>query len=153
MLPKSHLAALQASVYPKKAPVRPKDDAQVKEIVLAKVAAGLSPSAAAKSAGLRLSELKLLAQEDEAFAKDITDAYDQGSDYLEDLALVRAHESDTVLLKLLEARRPEKFSNKRLVNAGVKIVINSLSSKPDEQIQSGSTQIQIEGQAVEVEEA
>jgi hypothetical protein len=123
------------------------------EIILNKVAAGLSPTSAARAAGLKIHELRVLIAQYPGFEKEMQDAYDQGSDYLEDLALVRAHESDAVLLKLLEARRPEKFSNKRLVNAGVKIVINSLRSDGNGQpLPEGTPQVQIEGELVEEEQ-
>ena len=111
------------------------------QVIIEHVARGLSPSAARRQAGISKQVFDRLCEDVEGFLQSLQDAYDQGSDYLEDLALLRAHENDLVLLKLLEARRPEKFSNKRQINAGVKVVINSLASQP-QQIEATVTQIE-----------
>jgi hypothetical protein len=129
MLPKTHLEKLTETVYPTKRPKRTISVDTKKELILAKVAQGLSPSSAANAVGVKPRELKEMAVADETFSIAMADSYDQGTDYLEDLALLRAHNSDAVLIKLLEARRPEKFSNKRLITNNVKVVIQSYSSK------------------------
>lgn len=48
-------------------------------------------------------------REDAGFAERVSWAIREKGDYLEDLAFVRAHENDSVLMKLLEAERSEKF--------------------------------------------
>jgi hypothetical protein len=139
MLPKTHLEKLTETVYPPAIIKKPMKDETKKELILIKVAQGLSPSAAASSIGTNYRALRALLAEDEDFAVAIAESYDQGTDYLEDLALLRAHSSDAVLIKLLEARRPEKFSNKRLITNNVKVVIQSHSSKPPVTIDQTAT--------------
>ena len=129
MLPKTHLEKLTEAVYPTKRPTRQVSPETKKELILLKVAQGLSPYAAYTSVGLNVHQYKEMCREDEEFAVAVAESYDQGTDYLEDLALLRAHSSDAVLIKLLEARRPEKFSSKRLITNNVKVVIQSHSSK------------------------
>ena len=51
---------------------------------------------------------------DEDFAKDWEDAVEAGTDALEDVAIERAkNSSDTMLIFMLKARRPEKFRENR----------------------------------------
>lgn len=103
------------------------DDAK-KQAILALVADGMSPGRAANKMGWGRATLRTLEQTDPEFIQQLNDAYQQGTDYLEDLALERAHESDSVLIKLLESRRPEKFSNKRQVGAAVKVEIRTFTN-------------------------
>lgn len=141
MLPKEHLKALQDSVYPQKPHKKPISDEVAMQVILEHVARGLSPSAARRAAGISKQVFDRYCDTVEGYLQEIQYAYDQGSDYLEDLALLRAHENDIVLLKLLEARRPEKFSNKRQINAGVKVVINSLAT-PQQAVEVQATMIE-----------
>lgn len=98
-----------------------------KSIILALVQDGMSIGRAANKAGLSRSDLRELLSKEPDFATLLDDSYNLGTDYLEDLALERAHESDSVLIKLLESRRPEKFSSKRQVGAAVKVEIRNIS--------------------------
>ena len=133
---KGYLKQLQDTVYPPKPHVAPLGDDVAMQVILEHVARGLSPTAARRAAGISKKVFDRLYDTVEGFAASLADAYDQGSDYLEDYALIRAHENDLVLMKLLEARRPEKWSSKRQINAGVKVVINSMASSPPVQIEA-----------------
>ena len=51
--------------------------------------------------------------DDEAFAAEWEDAIEEGTDALEDEAIRRAKDkSDTLLIFMLKARRPEKFKDR-----------------------------------------
>lgn len=145
MLPQGHLQKLQETVFQERPLKKVANPNTQKALILEIVCTGASLSAAARSVGISRQTLVSLLESDQQFAADVEDADNQGSDYLEDLALIRAHESDTILLRLLEARRPNKFSSKRQVNANVRVVIQSLKTPPviegeivDEQIQISS---------------
>lgn len=74
------------------------------------LAAGLSVSAAAKAAGFAREHAYRMRKKDLAFAAMWDDALETGTDKLEDIALKRAADgSDTMLIFLLKARRPDKF--------------------------------------------
>jgi len=66
-------------------------------------------------------------KQDKSFMKGLSDAVSGGTDYLKDLAFLRAHHSDAVLLRLLEAREPETFKPKAGGgNGNVNVIINNL---------------------------
>lgn len=144
--PKGYLKQLQDTVYPDKKPHPVMSDDVAMQVILEHVARGLSPTAARRAAGISKKVFDRLCDEVQDFSQNLADAYDQGSDYLEDYALIRAHENDLVLMKLLEARRPEKWSSKRQINAGVKVVINSMASgaAPQKPIQIEATMTAVE---------
>lgn len=104
------------------------NDDSKKQAILALVADGMSIGRAFNKLGLGRATLRQFQEKDPEFVQLLEDAYNQGTDYLEDLALERAHESDSVLIKLLESRRPEKFSNKRQVGPSVKVEIKTFSN-------------------------
>jgi len=81
--------------------------------VLKALGQGLSAAAAAKAAGIGRTALYAWRKDDEAFCEEWDDAVESGTDLLEDLALERAKTSDTMLIFLLNGRRPEKY-RKRL---------------------------------------
>lgn len=87
-----------------------------KKAILALVQDGMSVGRAANKLGLSRADLRNLTLQEPEFLQQLDDAYNLGTDYLEDLALERAHESDSVLIKLLESRRPEKFSSRRIIS-------------------------------------
>lgn len=65
---------------------------------------------AALEAGIHRDTAYFERSRDPAFAKEWTDALDRGVDMLEDVAKKRAYEgSDTLLIFLLKAHRPEKY--------------------------------------------
>lgn len=90
---------------------------------------GMSIGRAANKVGLSRSNLRALTLSHPEFMQELDDAYNLGTDYLEDLALERAHESDSVLIKLLESRRPEKFSSRRIVQGGPVVEIRRITDE------------------------
>lgn len=62
---------------------------------------------AASNAGLSYSRLKVLLSRDEEFAIELDDAMAEHRDMILLMAQERATKSDSVLIKLLEASRPE----------------------------------------------
>lgn len=127
------IAELQAALFPEGGfePIKfpPK---QAKAKLLQYVELGHSLGRAAKRVGISPHYLRKLMSEDLKFAEDIGDAYSLGTDYLEDLAFMRAHENDQVLIKLLESRRPEKYSARRNPNANITIQIANLATPTPE---------------------
>jgi len=82
---------------------------------------------------------------DQVFIKRLKEAERSGTDYLKDLAFLRAHDSDTVLMRLLESR-DDAF--KRTGSGGkgdVNVIINNLY--PEEPLDN--PQIIIEGRTDE----
>ncbi len=78
---------------------------------------GFSPTKAAKKTGNSVAFFNKWKAEDVNFARDWDEAYESGSDTLEDVATVRAKRgSDALLTTLLKARRPEKFREKSDIN-------------------------------------
>lgn len=78
--------------------------------LLAKLALGFSVAAAARAAGCARGTYYGWRDEVEGFAEAADQAIEQGTDRLEDEAMRRAvHESDTLLIFLLKARRPKKY--------------------------------------------
>ncbi|MBI1188298.1 MAG: terminase [Alphaproteobacteria bacterium] len=107
-------------------------------LFLAKLRTGASVTAAAKIAGVGRATVYRWRDEDEAFAAAWADAYESGTDLLEDEARRRALEgvekpvfykgvvvghvrefSDTMMAMQLNARRPEKYRvNHKVEHAG-----------------------------------
>lgn len=83
------------------------------ERLLAKLAAGYSVTAACKVEGIGRSAYYDWRGADPVFAKAADEAIESGTDALEDVAKKRATApeggSDTLLIFLLKARRPEKY--------------------------------------------
>jgi len=78
---------------------------------------GFSPTKAAAKAEYPLKFFNSWREDDANFAADWDEAYESGSDTLEDVATVRAKRgSDSLLTTLLKARRPEKFRDKSDIN-------------------------------------
>lgn len=98
----------------------------LKDVFLETYGQGLSDTSARRAAGISLSVLNEWKQE-ESFLSAYETARVEGTDYLEDLAFVRAHQNDSVLMKLLEARKPDIYKPQRGGGAGnIKVVVNQL---------------------------
>lgn len=96
------------------------------ELFLETLAAGWSESRARKAAGVSHAVLEGWKQ-DPNFKAAISDAMADGTGYLEDLAFVRAHTSDAVLIKMLESRDPAKYRPRAGGGSGdVNVIINNL---------------------------
>jgi hypothetical protein len=80
---------------------------------LTKLADGDSVTAACKAAGMSRVTAYEWRNTDEQFKKDWDDALEAGTDTLEDVAKKRAkRQSDTLLIFLLKARRPDKYKDR-----------------------------------------
>lgn len=83
------------------------------EKLLAKLAQGLSITAACKAENIGRRTYYDWRADDPTFAQLADDAIEAGTDRLEDLAVKRATTiSDTLLIFLLKGRRPEKFKDR-----------------------------------------
>jgi hypothetical protein len=137
LLPAKRLQELKDQIFPRTfTPSRsaipplnpdlpPQDDPYLdtrKQIYLENVEMGASHTRASRAAGVtpRVAAEWLL---DKDFATKSNFAYNSGTDYLEDVAFLRAHENDSVLMRLLEARRPERYSRKG-INLGPNVTVN-----------------------------
>jgi hypothetical protein len=108
-----------------------------REVFLAALAAGNTVTAAASAAGASREGFRLTRKRDQVFAEAWDDAYEQGTDLLEDEAWRRAVEgweepvvsagqlvttvrkySDTLLIFLLKGRRPAKYARFEVTGAG-----------------------------------
>jgi len=99
-----------------------------RRLFLTSLEAGDSESAAARNAGGTVGQFKKWRKEDENFDRDCTDAIEAGTDFIEDIATDRAmKKSDVLMVKILEARRPDKY--RRSNAAGVEVNINVEGSK------------------------
>ena len=82
--------------------------------VLKALEAGLSVSAACRSAVMSRSAYFDWLANDVEFAADVQAAIDAGTDRLEDIAQSRAEDSsDTLMIFLLKARRPDKYKERQ----------------------------------------
>lgn len=107
---------------------------KVRKIFLDQLDKGYSPNKAAKKAGFSMSHFRKWREEDENFARDWDDAYDAGSDTLEDVATLRAKRSSDNLLKtLLQARRPDKFRSDKGTDVNVKV--NNVTAGIDQELE------------------
>jgi hypothetical protein len=80
---------------------------------LAELARGQSVAAAAAAIGLTRQAMYKARGTDAVFAAAWDDAVEIGTDVLEDVAVKRAKDgSDTLLIFMLKARRPEKFKER-----------------------------------------
>lgn len=78
------------------------------ELFLETLEAGWSDAKARRAAGVSMAIVDMWKRDPE-FLAQYNDAFKDGTGYLEDLAFVRAHTSDPVLIKLLESRDPSKY--------------------------------------------
>jgi hypothetical protein len=100
-------------------------------IVLEALADGLTLREAAKSAGIGRATLWEWRQADPAFERECRDAYNDGTDKLEEVARNRAFAgSDLLLIFLLRQRDAERF-NKRMVEVRVAGNVNHQHSVAD----------------------
>lgn len=90
---------------------------------------GDSESSAARKAGGTVKQFRKWRSEDENFDKDVQEAIEVGTDFIEDAATDRAlQKSDTLMLAILKARRPDKY-DRGAGKAGVEVNINVEGSK------------------------
>lgn len=83
---------------------------KARKIFLDQLEVGNSLSFAAHAAGGTTRNFKRWREEDENFAKDWDEAIENGTDFIEDVALDRAlKKSDPLMQMILKARRPEKY--------------------------------------------
>jgi hypothetical protein len=88
------------------------------------LAEGYSVSSAAKTAGGTPGNFRAWRRADPNFAADWDEAIEEGTDHLEDVATDRAVEkSDTLMVMMLKARRPDKFDrgSKLEVSGGISV--------------------------------
>lgn len=84
-----------------------------RKAILSALSAGKSVSAACRAARIARSSYYLWLDEDEAFAADVRDAIEAGTDKLEDSAVKQALDGNTTLMVLmLKARRREVYGDK-----------------------------------------
>lgn len=84
--------------------------AKKRDALIAALAEGLSVRGACHVAGLGKTAFYSWVKDDPDLAAEIEAATDDGTDFLEDVARMRAIESsDTLLIFLLKSRRPEKY--------------------------------------------
>lgn len=84
------------------------------ERLFAKLRLGYSVRSACQSEKIARSTYYDWREQDDAFARAADEALDEGTDFLEDKARERAvKESDTLLIFLLKARRPDKYREKQ----------------------------------------
>lgn len=107
------------------------------ERLLAKLAQGYSVSAACKAEGIGRTAYYDWVKADPVFAQATTEAIERGTDVLEDVARTRAvKQSDTLLIFLLKARRPEKFKENVNVKHSGTIAHRDMSAFSDDEIES-----------------
>jgi hypothetical protein len=98
---------------PKKGRRQPREKAvRGVEKFLQHLAEGNSVSGAARGTGTSRATLYALRKEDDEIRARWDEAVEQGTDVLEDLALKRARTSDTLIIFLLKARRPERYKDR-----------------------------------------
>lgn len=90
---------------------------------LSRLADGESVTAGARLVGVSRQALYFLRDHDADFSADWQDAIEQGTDILEDEAVKRAKSgSDTLLIFMLKARRPDKFKDRSSVEHSGEII-------------------------------
>lgn len=95
------------------------------ERLLAKLRNGWSVTAACKAEGIARSSYYLWRAGDPEFSAAVDDALESGTDLLEDEAKRRAvglSGSDTLLIFLLKARRPDKYRERHSIDLTVRQV-------------------------------
>ena len=96
---------------------------RAKEAILAALREGATTAEAAEAGRVSRTTAWTWRQQDEAFALAYHDAEEHGTDSLEQVARRRAVEgSDTLLIFLLKARRPEKYRDRVDITAKVESV-------------------------------
>lgn len=106
---------------------------KVRKVFLDWIQKGYSPTKAAKKAGYSVRHFNRWRDEDADFRADWEDAYESGSDVLEDTAVSRAKRSSDNLLKtLLVARRPDKFRGER---GDVNVKVSNVTANIDEELE------------------
>lgn len=84
------------------------------KVITAKLAAGLSVSAACRAAKIARASYYLWIAEDDEFAARVQDAIEEGTDKLEDSAVRQALQGNTSLMALLlKARRREMYGDRQ----------------------------------------
>ena len=79
-------------------------------IILNCISAGMSGASACNRANVSYGLFKAWLRDDSSFIERYQWAYDQVTDYLEELAFEKAHEDTSILKELLKARRPEVYN-------------------------------------------
>ena len=136
LLPAKRLQELKGLVFPEvKAPKRqslapydpllPVDPLLPtrKEVYCEMVEAGLSHARASRAAGLTPRRAAELMAADRDWQERAKAAFETGTDYLEDLAFFMAHDNASVLMRLLEARRSNRYSRKA-IQGGPSVTVN-----------------------------
>lgn len=83
---------------------------KARKLFLDQLAVGNSVSFSAHAAGATTSQFKRWREQDENFAADWDEAVEEGTDFIEDIALDRAmKKSDPLMQMMLKARRPDKY--------------------------------------------
>ena len=147
--------ALRVFLEPPPAEPEPDIELEPRARFLAKLAAGFSIAAACRAERIGRRTAYDWRERDEEFAKAWDAAIEEGSDILEDEARRRAHDgvtkpvyqqgalvgvvreySDTLLIFLLKARRPQKFRDNVKVDVSGKLTLEQLVTeslhKPEE---------------------
>lgn len=92
---------------------RTKRNSQRVRALLAAFADGLSVRSACAAAGIGRSTMYEWLEADPALKAAYHDAYEDGTDLLEDIAVDRAKStSDTLMTIMLKARRPDKYRDR-----------------------------------------
>lgn len=96
------------------------------------LAAGGSVTKAAATIHINRMTAYRWRERDKGFAKDWDDAIERGTDLLEDVAIERAMDkSDTMLIFMLKARRPEKFKERYEAAFTGNIAVTVVTGVPD----------------------
>jgi len=98
--------------------------------------AGKSIATAARAAGIGRRTAYDWRDRDPAFAESWDEAWDVGTDYLEDLALKGAEQgSERLLLALLKARRPERYARTVVEHEGsLEVALRHASDTLDQKL-------------------
>src|SRR5438093_6838251 len=106
---------------------------ETEEKFLAALRAGKSIAAAARAAGIGRRTAYDWRDRDAAFAAAWDEAWEIGTDYLEDLALKGAEQgSERLLLALLKARRPDRYQRMVVEHEGsVEVMLRHASETLD----------------------
>lgn len=112
----------------------------------------LSESGAEKACGLPPGTVAMWRREDIAFADELAAAFERGTDELEDRAVARGYaESDRLLERVLEARRPTRWKKDGLdTGAGNKPVSEMTIAELDAFIAEGKRQEALLARALDI---
>lgn len=93
--------------------------AKIREKILIGLRRGWSKSGAARFGGLSYTQFLKWYAQDPIFAAQCNEAMEEGTDGLEDVATSRAkRKSDTLMMFMLGAKRPDKYRPKKDEGAG-----------------------------------